>query len=386
MSKYSPLIGSFQRTNRNPIEADYIFNSVEELNQWAEDPINYSTLHIGLQKVVVENGVQTLYWVVKEDETFVFVPYTGTHEGETKPFVHTNIENTEFKPEDQVLMITLKQGEVEWNEFIPLTNVINYVKEQFADTVSHDSIIEELNSDITEMKGQIAALLAAGGGGGGGTVITSIKVITFKFANSNSSTYIVDPNKLTEEEQANGISIPLEWEYNVNFASTDRQYIVVGGNKLTVPKGSDTTFTVTGIKESTTIQLQAINKTYGLDATSSVLKVTFGVTVYIGASGAPEININSFGTQVITPSTDVNGNPYLSVPFQTQTTDDFRYFAIPDTMFEVADPHQLVVRDENGFVIQGYTISTQTSTDGTTYYVFKLDNILHGSFTLQISK
>lgn len=67
MSQYSELMGSFIRTSNFPLEANYIFNSKEELIQFYQDPINQTTLHAGLFKVVLsEDGGQELYWVVKD--------------------------------------------------------------------------------------------------------------------------------------------------------------------------------------------------------------------------------------------------------------------------------------------------------------------------------
>jgi len=52
MSKYSELLGSYIRTGNYPLEADYIFDSEEELIKFYSNPINRSILHEGLLKVV----------------------------------------------------------------------------------------------------------------------------------------------------------------------------------------------------------------------------------------------------------------------------------------------------------------------------------------------
>lgn len=64
MSKYSELIGSFERVGNFPIEADYIFESEEALNQWAID--NQVILHKGLLKIVASEKEQALYWCVEK--------------------------------------------------------------------------------------------------------------------------------------------------------------------------------------------------------------------------------------------------------------------------------------------------------------------------------
>lgn len=61
---FSEVLGSFIRTGNFPLEANYIFNSLQELNEFYNDPINKTTLHEGLLKIVLENGKQSLYWAV----------------------------------------------------------------------------------------------------------------------------------------------------------------------------------------------------------------------------------------------------------------------------------------------------------------------------------
>lgn len=65
-TEYIQTFGSFVRNSNYPLEADYIFNSEEELKQWEE--ANRKYLHEGLFKVVVTEDIQTLYWY--HNETF----------------------------------------------------------------------------------------------------------------------------------------------------------------------------------------------------------------------------------------------------------------------------------------------------------------------------
>ena len=68
MSQYSELMGSFLRTGNFPLEANYIFATEEALKEFYSDPINTTTLHRGLLRVVENggDGQQALYWVVKK--------------------------------------------------------------------------------------------------------------------------------------------------------------------------------------------------------------------------------------------------------------------------------------------------------------------------------
>lgn len=68
MSQYSETMGSFIRTGNYPLEANYIFPTEAELKEFYEDPINATTIHKGLLKIVENggNGKQALYWVTKK--------------------------------------------------------------------------------------------------------------------------------------------------------------------------------------------------------------------------------------------------------------------------------------------------------------------------------
>lgn len=70
---YSEMIGSFIRTGNYPLEANYIFNTKQELLEFYADPVNKTTLHEGLFRIVKsDEEQQTLYWVVREGDELVF--------------------------------------------------------------------------------------------------------------------------------------------------------------------------------------------------------------------------------------------------------------------------------------------------------------------------
>ena len=75
MREYSQTYGSFTRTGDYPLEANYIFQTEQELidfYQDREDNLESTTLHQGLLKVVGEGDNQALYWVVKDEEGLHF--------------------------------------------------------------------------------------------------------------------------------------------------------------------------------------------------------------------------------------------------------------------------------------------------------------------------
>lgn len=70
MSQYSEIIGSFIRNGNFPLEADYVFETEQELLDFYELPENKALLHPGLLKIVKsdENKKQALYWVVLDED------------------------------------------------------------------------------------------------------------------------------------------------------------------------------------------------------------------------------------------------------------------------------------------------------------------------------
>lgn len=67
MSQYSEMMGSFIRTGNFPMEANYVFPTEAALREFYNDPINATTIHKGLFRIVEDggNGKQALYWVVQ---------------------------------------------------------------------------------------------------------------------------------------------------------------------------------------------------------------------------------------------------------------------------------------------------------------------------------
>lgn len=64
MSQFSEMMGSFVRTGNYPLEANYVFESLKDLQEFYLDPINNTTLHPGLLRVVQNSTAanQELWW------------------------------------------------------------------------------------------------------------------------------------------------------------------------------------------------------------------------------------------------------------------------------------------------------------------------------------
>lgn len=95
MNQYSQLIGSFFRTSNYPLEANYIFETVDDLKEFYSDELQKATLHKGLFKIVEKdkNGQQTLYWV---NDDLEFVPLISENSLENiKALIGTDEDNIE---------------------------------------------------------------------------------------------------------------------------------------------------------------------------------------------------------------------------------------------------------------------------------------------------
>lgn len=75
-TQYSQIIAPFKRVTDTPIEADYLFASVDELYKWAND--NKAVLHAGLHKCVAGKNVDGRSYI----SIYTFVPTTNKHEGD----------------------------------------------------------------------------------------------------------------------------------------------------------------------------------------------------------------------------------------------------------------------------------------------------------------
>lgn len=99
MSEYSEMMGSFIRTGNYPLEANYIFNTEQELLDFYADPINKTTMHEGLLRVVGVGDDQYIYWVVKRGENLVWEKFTPDAEL-TQEIVATNVNVGNIKDGD----------------------------------------------------------------------------------------------------------------------------------------------------------------------------------------------------------------------------------------------------------------------------------------------
>lgn len=119
MSQYSETMGSFIRTGNYPLEANYYFETEQELFDFYSDPINKSTLHPGLFRVV---GNQTLYWAVRVAD---FDPEHPEYEFKKYGIEGGLIENARYDADRERITIRFKIGKDKFQDVeIPVSALI----------------------------------------------------------------------------------------------------------------------------------------------------------------------------------------------------------------------------------------------------------------------
>lgn len=158
MSQYSETIGSFTRTGNYPLEANYIFESEEALKQFYTDPIQATTLHEGLLKIVKSSDKQSLYWVVDNEGSLEFTELIsnldlGNIEGDLSS-LQSKLEQeiTDRKNADAAIM----GGDLE--DFPEgLNNLLN-IANSLKDLIAHvDDIYEEETNANKALKEELQA-------------------------------------------------------------------------------------------------------------------------------------------------------------------------------------------------------------------------------------
>lgn len=155
MSQYSELMGSFLRTGNFPLEANYIFATEEALKEFYSDPINATTLHKGLLRVVENggDGQQALYWVVKKqtNDELEFVKLIqnidigNINNQLTDLLDNLNQEIQDRKDADVAIWGTSDSTNVpdDLNSIMDLANAISTLRQNISDLQDSDSTINQ---------------------------------------------------------------------------------------------------------------------------------------------------------------------------------------------------------------------------------------------------
>lgn len=165
MSNFAQIITSFERAGNFPLEANYIFPTVEDLQEFYSDPIQAVTIHKGLLKVVEKDpdGKQALYWVTKK-ETNDELEFTNLVAGKNISELQEHLselqskletETADRKAADTALWGLNDPSNIDegYNSINDLANQVKALQEALA-TLSEESITGD-NSLKTQLKATV---------------------------------------------------------------------------------------------------------------------------------------------------------------------------------------------------------------------------------------
>ena len=152
MSQYSQMVGSFIRTGNYPMEANYIFETYEDLVNFYTDEVQAATLHKGLLKIVEKDtdDKQALYWVTKK-QTNDELEFTKLISGGDIEELRENLESLiadvnarldqeieERKSEDKALWGTEDKTQIpdDLNSIMDLANALVAFKEAYEESLA----------------------------------------------------------------------------------------------------------------------------------------------------------------------------------------------------------------------------------------------------------
>lgn len=142
--QYSQIIAPFKRVTDTPIEADYLFASVDELYKWANS--NKAVLHAGLHKCVAGKTAEGKSYI----SIYTFVPTDNKAEGDL--IIEVGLKAFILKE----LISSLSLDNIFWmldNDAISLENIRDEIK-----AIWGTSQVEELDEKLNSIKELIDAI------------------------------------------------------------------------------------------------------------------------------------------------------------------------------------------------------------------------------------
>lgn len=166
MGQYSEMMGSFIRTGNYPLEANYIFESQQDLINFYNDPINRTTLHAGLFRIVrgKTEDQQALYWAVHDEDGFLYFK---------KLIDYNTFENIEDLVEriEQEIKDRQSADEQIWG-----TRDISEIKEELNSIFKLSEAVSEIQNKKDVLKKELKAIL----GTEEDDIITYLKTLNYK--------------------------------------------------------------------------------------------------------------------------------------------------------------------------------------------------------------
>ena len=175
MSQFSEMMGSFIRTGNYPMEANYIFPTEAALKEFYNDPINATTLHKGLLKIVENggDGKQALYWVVKKqtNDDLEFVKLIENIDIDT---INEQLEELQNKLEEEIR--NRKNGETAiWGTTDP-TNV----PEELNSLLDLATAVTNLTKEVQDFRKSFKAEIKATVGTQEDDIVSYLKTLPYE--------------------------------------------------------------------------------------------------------------------------------------------------------------------------------------------------------------
>lgn len=175
MSQFSEMMGSFIRTGNYPMEANYIFPTEAALKEFYNDPINATTLHKGLLKIVENggDGKQALYWVVKKqtNDDLEFVKLIENIDIDT---IDGQLEELQNKLEEEIR--NRKNGDTAiWG-----TNDPTNVPEELNSLLDLATAVTNLTKEVQDFRKSFKAEIKATVGTQEDDIVSYLKTLPYK--------------------------------------------------------------------------------------------------------------------------------------------------------------------------------------------------------------
>ena len=175
MSQFSEMMGSFIRTGNYPMEANYIFPTEAALKEFYNDPINATTLHKGLLKIVENggDGKQALYWVVKKqtNDDLEFVKLIENIDIDT---IDEQLEELQNKLEEEIR--NRKNGETAiWG-----TNDPTNVPEELNSLLDLATAVTNLTKEVQDFRKSFKAEIKATVGTQEDDIVSYLKTLPYE--------------------------------------------------------------------------------------------------------------------------------------------------------------------------------------------------------------
>lgn len=151
MSEYSEMTGSFIRNGDYPLEANYIFSTEQELREFYLNPINRTTLHKGLLRVVEsdDTGNQSLYWVKQVGDDLQFHKLISDPDIES---IFSQLNELEIKLSEEI------ENRKTADDTIYGTEDSSIIPEDLDSIIDLSNAITELRDKTSILKNEVKAL------------------------------------------------------------------------------------------------------------------------------------------------------------------------------------------------------------------------------------